>query len=252
MHYITGRYALNLPCGLKTPGDWHFYALDWSKVIWADSADSVWGDYGIELHNDVPGQTGEVGVANHIRALLDLIAAGAFPVAWGMRENYLNNDALAPEVFAKVWLLHVSPNWDDVDHFMVIEYLSLWLQWKQKVLGWTPPEPESRNQEGVDQRFAAQSPEDLDATVSQLIYRYLVKKTPCDLFVLCRLIQLRGQELSFDKVKFVYQSLCDETEERVRALALAYPCDGYTAETLVNLFLKTQMALLNMQRRKRI
>ena len=130
MHYITVRYALNLPCGLKTPGDWHFYALDWSKVIWADSADSVWGDYGIELHNDVPGQTGKVGVANHIRALLDLIAAGAFSVAWGMRENYLNNDALAPEVFAKVWLLHSSPRWAEINLFMLNEYDRLWLDWK--------------------------------------------------------------------------------------------------------------------------
>jgi len=48
MLYVSGVYALNLPCKLDLQGDWHMSALDWKKITFLNSADSIYKDYGIE------------------------------------------------------------------------------------------------------------------------------------------------------------------------------------------------------------
>lgn len=85
MKYITGQHALNLPCSLMTSGDWHQSALQWEFPFCRDSRDSVFGDYGIE-------HKGTYDVANHIRALLDLLEMGRFTAAQGMNKDYICND----------------------------------------------------------------------------------------------------------------------------------------------------------------
>lgn len=131
MKYITGRYALNLSCSLGTPGDWHFYALDWERPQFKESATAFFGDFGLEPHQDVPGHAGTLWVANHLRALLDLLADGAIPIARGMKENYLNDSTLTPLAFSKVWELRLLGHWKAIDGFMLREYGMEWVDWKR-------------------------------------------------------------------------------------------------------------------------
>lgn len=46
MRYISGFYALNIPCSLYTTGDWHQSCLDWNKVVFLESEKSIFGDWG--------------------------------------------------------------------------------------------------------------------------------------------------------------------------------------------------------------
>ena len=132
MQYITGIHALNLPCSLLTCGDWHCPALKWEKPVFHDSENSVFGDYGIELRADVPEHKGNYAVANHIRALLDLLEAGYFSVAQGMNNDFICNDDYTDEVFDKVALMKGLPHWRDIDLFMGCEYYGKWLDYKRK------------------------------------------------------------------------------------------------------------------------
>jgi len=115
MQYITEVYALNLPCSLATCGDWHCSALQWKKPRFRDSEDSFFGDYGIEQCSAVPENEGVFAVANHIRALLDLIEVGNFSTAQGMNRDYIGNDIYTEEIFSKVALLKKLPHWDKID-----------------------------------------------------------------------------------------------------------------------------------------
>ena len=70
-------------------------------------------------------------MANHIRALLDLIAAGQFNLAQGMRDDFICNDKYTSEIFKQVMLLKNSSLWQDIDRFMGSEYFSQWLRFKR-------------------------------------------------------------------------------------------------------------------------
>ncbi len=128
MHYITGIHALNLPCSLPTCGDWHRFGIQWSKPTIRESSDSIFGDYGIEDCTVVPGRPGSHKVANHIRALLDMVAEGQFGYAQGMRKDFICNDSLDNEIFSKVLLLQNSPRWREINRFMGREYAMRWLR----------------------------------------------------------------------------------------------------------------------------
>ena len=78
MKYITGIHALNLRCSLETCGDWHQSGIQWTRPTIRDSAESVFGDFGIEKNSNVPENPGTHWVADHIRALLDLLAEQSF------------------------------------------------------------------------------------------------------------------------------------------------------------------------------
>jgi hypothetical protein len=96
-----------------------------------DSEGSVFGDYGIGRGIAVPEHDGVFNVANHIRALLDLLELGKFSLAQGMNEDYICNGDYTEEVFGKVLRLRATPHWDEIDRFMGYEYYSAWLDYKK-------------------------------------------------------------------------------------------------------------------------
>ena len=131
MRYITGEYALNIPCSLPTTGDWHYHALNWQRVRSQDTRTAFFGSYGIDRHSGLPGFDHEVLAANHIRACLDLLADNLFPLAQGMRNDFIGNDELNEEIFSQVWKLRNQINWRDIDRFMESEYKLAWLDHKK-------------------------------------------------------------------------------------------------------------------------
>jgi len=133
MRYITGEHALNLPCSLLTCGDWHRSALKWKKVTFRDSESSVFGEYGIEQCSAVPEHEGTYAVANHIRALLDLLECGNYSVAQGMNRDFICNDDYTGEIFDKVTMMRCLPHWETIDSFMGSEYYGKWLKYKRQV-----------------------------------------------------------------------------------------------------------------------
>lgn len=113
---------------MPTCGDWHQSALQWEKPTVRESKDSFFGSYGIEDCSHVPEWPGTHKTANHIRALLDLLADGHFAVAQGMRKDYICNDELDSEVFAKVYEMHSLPSWQKIKSFMGKEYGMRWVR----------------------------------------------------------------------------------------------------------------------------
>ena len=132
MKYITGIHALNLPCSLLTCGDWHSPALQWERPRFRESKHSIFGEYGIEQCSNVPEHEGTFAVANHIRALLDLLDEGNFSVAQGMNNDYICNDDYTDEIFDKVSRMRILPHWSDIDRFMGSEYYGKWLDYKKE------------------------------------------------------------------------------------------------------------------------
>ena len=129
--YLTGKHALNLSCSLNTCGDWHQPALKWEDLTLRDSDDSAFGDYGIEYEKTIPNHKGTFSVANHIRALLDLLETGNFAVAQGMNNNFICNSEYDNEVFDLVSRLEFSDHWQSIDRFMGREYLCKWLDYRK-------------------------------------------------------------------------------------------------------------------------
>jgi len=133
MQYITGIHALNLPCSLLTCGDWHCSALQWERPTFRDSEGSFFGDYGIERCSAVPENDGTYAVANHIRALLDLLEVGNYSEAQGMNKDFIGNDDYTDEVFGKVALMRELPHWQGIEQFMGREYHGKWLDYRRMV-----------------------------------------------------------------------------------------------------------------------
>jgi len=133
MQYITGIHALNLTCSLLTCGDWHRYSIQWERPNIRAAEDSLFGEYGIEYCSHVPGRKGTHAVANHIRALLDLLEVGNYGLAQGMDNDYICNDDYTEEIFEKVLLMKELPNWCDIDKFMGKEYGGKWLRYRDRV-----------------------------------------------------------------------------------------------------------------------
>lgn len=132
MKYITGIHALNIPCKLDTCGDWHASALKWENITIRESETSVFGDYGIEYGHKIPFHEGVHPVANHIRALLDLIDEGNFSVAEGMKNDFICNDKYTGEIFRQVKRLVHNKNWEDICDFMHREYGKEWRMWSAR------------------------------------------------------------------------------------------------------------------------
>jgi hypothetical protein len=132
MKYITGIHALNLNCNLRTCGDWHTSSVSWEHPMIAESAESIFGDYGIELNRDVPyiDINRKFNVANHIRALLDLIEHGDFSNAQGMNRDFICNSDYDREIFDKIALLKEKKNFTAINDFMCKEYRTKWLKYR--------------------------------------------------------------------------------------------------------------------------
>lgn len=126
MIYLTGMYALNTPCSLNTTGDWHRCCFDWTHPEYAESTGSIWGDYGIERNASIPmlGITGNK--ANHIRAILDLLAQSRFSEAQGMADDFICTNEYDLDIFNQVLKLRSAANWAKVCSFMYHEYQGEW------------------------------------------------------------------------------------------------------------------------------
>ena len=133
MKYLTGIHALNLPCKLNTCGDWHCSGLRWEKLSFKESEQSIWGDYGIETHKSIPflSETDTYNVANHIRALLDLLYECDFTVAQGMKEDFICTNEYDEEIFGKVLMLKSHSMWSCINDFMQEEY---GIEWKKYLI----------------------------------------------------------------------------------------------------------------------
>ncbi|MDR0950183.1 MAG: helix-turn-helix domain-containing protein [Candidatus Ancillula sp.] len=131
IEYISGIHALNLRDGTNTPGDWHRSALDWSKVDLRQSKKSPLGNWGIEGKCNVPNFQKKYYVANHIRALLDLVSCGEFAKAQGMNKNFIDNPDYDDLIFEKTSQLSGQDNWHDIYNFMWKEYGKKWRQWNE-------------------------------------------------------------------------------------------------------------------------
>lgn len=134
MKYVSLIHALNIPCNLNTCGDWHCSSLQWKKPSILDTKDSIFGNYGIEKNKSIPEHIEKYNIANHIRAILDLLYIGNFTVAQGMNKDFLVTDEYNKEIFEKVLLMKNLPHWKEIDKFMTKEYLSDWVNFKKEVL----------------------------------------------------------------------------------------------------------------------
>lgn len=134
MKYITGIFALNLPCSLNTCGDWHSCSINWDNVDIRESNNSILKDYGIETNQSVKflNKSKKYNVANHIRALLDMLIVGNYGYAQGMKEDYICNDKYTKEIFEQVLKLNSLDNWAEINHFMIKEYKMKWLNYINK------------------------------------------------------------------------------------------------------------------------
>lgn len=129
MKYITGQHALNLPCLLLTCGDWHTSALQWERLNLLDTDNHILGNYGIELNKKIPEHNETYAVANHIRAIIDLLITGKYTIAQGMKEDFICNEDYTQEIFEKVIILKEQPNWNEINNFMSKEYKMKWVNY---------------------------------------------------------------------------------------------------------------------------
>lgn len=132
MKYISGIHALNLPCSLSTCGDWHQSSLKWENIYMGETVGSLFGSYGIEKKEVLPLNKKVFYVANHIRALLDLLVSRNFSTAQGMNEDYICNEQYDQEIFDKVSQMKTLPYWNEIDSFMGKEYKIKWLKYKEE------------------------------------------------------------------------------------------------------------------------
>lgn len=145
MLYLSGIHALNLPCSLLTCGDWHTSGINWNNIVLLNSNKSIFGEYGIEQGKVIPESKKTFNVANHIRALLDLLAQGRYSVAQGMNKDFICNDLYTEEIFQKVSLMKTLKNWPEIDRFMGREYYSKWLKYKERENLWPITENGKQN-----------------------------------------------------------------------------------------------------------
>ncbi len=130
MKYITGMFALNIPCSLLTCGDWHTSTMQWANVHKRESAESVFGDWGIEQIGGFEPLPGTHYFANTLRAIADLISDGNFWCAQGARDGFIDNPSYHDELFEHIWMLKKAPNWEAIDAFMLKEFKREWYSWK--------------------------------------------------------------------------------------------------------------------------
>ena len=135
MKYITGLYALSIPCELETCGYLRGNTLDWNNPTIIESDDSIFSDYGIEYKLGIPNNSNKCHIANHIRAILDMLDSCDFSNLLGMRDNYINNEEYTPIILSKVGRIIKNSDKvkaDKINSFMELEYNWDWQIYKQK------------------------------------------------------------------------------------------------------------------------
>lgn len=132
MEYLTDVYGLNIPdFELDTTGDWHASCLDWSKAVFKESDESLLRDWGIrQVRVEAYPFLGEkIAVANHLRALADIIIDGRFTLLRGMRRDFLGTDKYNLEFFTAINSLKNSDNWENINSFMRKEFGLEWVNY---------------------------------------------------------------------------------------------------------------------------
>ncbi len=136
MKYISGIFALNIPCSLGTTGDWHSSSLPWDKLTLHESEDSVLKEKGIERSVYVKEFGGKYNVANHIRAIADLLDHGDYVTAEGMRADYLDDDRRFDRtLFEYVYALKETKSdrdWWRISLCVEQEYMLKWLNFLEE------------------------------------------------------------------------------------------------------------------------
>lgn len=135
MKYISGIFALNIPCSLDTTGDWHRSSLPWDKVDIKESDNSPLKDWGIEKDVYVRELNGRYNVANTLRACVDFLDTDKYLSAEGMRKDYLGNDKYNQELFNAVYSLkpYKTPKqWELISRIMEKDYMMKWLNYRKK------------------------------------------------------------------------------------------------------------------------
>lgn len=132
MKYISGRQALNINCNLDTCGDWHSTCQDWRDLDLRESEDSVFGTWGIEGLKSVPHNRKKYHVANHIRAILDMLESNQLSLAQGMRNDFICNEDYTELLFEKVCELQEMSFWPDIYDLMAHEYYMKWVDYYGK------------------------------------------------------------------------------------------------------------------------
>ena len=128
MKYITGEFALNIPCSLKTTGDWHYNSYPLEKAKELETDNSFYKDFGIEKHI-IKGKN--YNIANHLRAILDLIINKKFGYLKGFKNDFIVVDDYDTIFFDNVYKLRNSKIWNDVDNLMKNEYMLKWIYYKE-------------------------------------------------------------------------------------------------------------------------
>ena len=131
MLYLTGMQALNIPCLLDTTGDWHQSCMDWEHLNLRESTNNFWGDWGIEGSKQIPRNTGTFYVADHLRALLDMLFDKNFLDAKGLRNDYIGTDQYDDLFFRQIMKMRTLPYWPEVYAFMEHEYFFKWVNFER-------------------------------------------------------------------------------------------------------------------------
>ena len=100
-----------------------------------ESDQSIFKDYGIETNREDLAIIGlrKINIANHIRAILDLLVERKFPLAQGMNNDFICNDKYDDEIFHKVMELKNLPYFDEISNFMGKEYKMKWIRFLENV-----------------------------------------------------------------------------------------------------------------------
>lgn len=128
MKYITRVQALNIEDSTECCGDWHQSSMNWSKLDLAESDDSMFGDWGIEVDKTVPEHNEHYNVANTLRAILDLLQnRDNLGYLKGFKDDFLCTDKYNQEFFEKVYELNDKVgHWKDIDRLMQLEFMWDW------------------------------------------------------------------------------------------------------------------------------
>lgn len=234
MKYITGIHALNLNCSLDTFGDWHQSALRWDKIKFNESRNSFFGAYGLEVHDDVPENPGEFIVANHIRALLDLLLEGNFAAAQGMNDYFIGNPKYNNEIFSKVMKMKDLTRWDKIKLFMFNEYGSDWAEELQ-----CAGEKFEIEEFAEGDEFVAECLKGLSILeIERIIQRKCLTVSKCyfkvkNLVELIKLFNLYKNEISKESMNNIFSSLEYARVDRIKCILENSKSTEYDSEKVL-------------------
>lgn len=100
-------------------------------LIFKESNESVFLDYGIETQRPIPQNDGLFSIANHLRAILDYLENNTLLGMKDLRNSFICVEKYDYEFFDKVLLLNNLPHWPEIDHLMCFEFYRKWLNYRR-------------------------------------------------------------------------------------------------------------------------